>query len=129
MTMHGRTHLACTLAILAAFTASGCATSPGVGDLSPEQRSRLSDLEVHYETATRPHTVIEPIRSFTCHRNAWLPVQLTHEGAIETLKVKAVMKDADAISNAACNQSPSVDWLRNCWSSIVCTGDAIRYTD
>jgi uncharacterized protein YbjQ (UPF0145 family) len=42
------------------------------------------------------------------------------------VKLRAALLDADAVVNVLCNTS-SVDWVNNCWSSIICAGDAIRY--
>lgn len=46
---------------------------------------------------------------------------------MEGVKINAVLMDADAVINTAC-QNNGVDWGNNCWSSIVCVGEAIKFT-
>lgn len=103
----------------------GCASGPDLEGLSSTQRSKFEAMEVFRGPAPRPHTVIQPVKSFACLK-AYQHESMHEEGTIQGLKLKAARLDADAVSNAACQTRSGAEW-NDCWSSIVCTGDAIRY--
>ena len=129
----------CRLSTCAAFATaalSACATSY-VPDLSPKeveglttaQRGRLSVMKVYrsYENPPdQPHKVVASVKGISCHRNTYVYKQVTDEEAIYALKVRAALLNADAVFNLDCQASSGTDWVNNCWSSIVCVGDAIQ---
>tara|TARA_Y100000768_G_C23897013_1_gene643140 strand:- start:611 stop:997 length:387 start_codon:yes stop_codon:yes gene_type:complete len=47
------------------------------------------------------------------------------EEAYRELKLNAARVNADAIINVFCEDT-GVDWSRNCWTTMVCIGDAIK---
>ncbi|MCC5851940.1 MAG: heavy metal-binding domain-containing protein, partial [Alkalimonas sp.] len=46
------------------------------------------------------------------------------EKAINTLKAKAAVLDANAIINTKCSAAPLVN---NCWAAKVCSGTAVKW--
>jgi len=115
------------LALLGIALLAGCASNPDLGSLSSPQRARLASMKVFRGPVSQPHTVIDSVRGLACHRNAYRQQLLTEEEAIEGVKLKAALVDADAVANVACQRNSGTDWTNNCWASIVCVGDAIRY--
>ena len=115
------------IAVLAALAISGCASNPDVGSLSGDQRARFSSMEVLRGPTTRSHTILGSVKGLSCHRNAYQRQQLTEGEAIEGVKLRAALLDADAVVNVVCQTNSGADWVNNCWSSIVCVGDAVRY--
>lgn len=113
-----------TLAFLA-----GCATNPDVGALTSDQRARVASMEVVRGPTTRLHTILGAVKGLSCHRNAYQRQQLTEAEAIEGVKLRAASLNADAVINLVCQVNSGADWVNNCWSSIVCVGDAVRYKD
>ncbi len=115
-------------AILISTLMVGCATNPDVGSLSSSQRVKMISMEVLRGPTSRPHTVLGSVKGLSCHRNAYQTQLLTEKEALEGVKLKAALLNADAAVNVACQRNSGTDWLNNCWASIVCVGDAIRYT-
>jgi uncharacterized protein YbjQ (UPF0145 family) len=113
---------------LLAATLTGCTTNPDVGTLSSEQRARIVSMEVTRGPTTRPHAILGAVKGLSCHRNAYQGQQLTEAEAIEGVKIRAASLDADAVINLVCQVNSGADWANNCWSSIVCVGDAVRYS-
>lgn len=86
-------------------------------------------MEVVHGSITRSHTILGAVKGLSCHRNAYQRQQQTEAEAIEGVKLRAASLDADAVINLVCQTNSGTDWVNNCWSSIVCVGDAVRYKD
>lgn len=113
---------------LATFVVIGCASNPDVGTLSSTQRAKLASMEVFRGPQSRPYSILGPVKGLSCHRNAYQVQLLTEDEAIEGVRLKAALLEADAVVNVVCQRNSGTDWVNNCWSSIVCVGDAVRYT-
>lgn len=50
------------------------------------------------------------------------------EMAKQNMKIDAAKFSADAIINVMCEET-GVDMIHNCWESIQCRGDAIKFTN
>ena len=105
----------------------GCASNPDVGSLEGDQRARFSSMEVLRGPTAQSHPILGSVKGLSCHRNAYQRQQLTEGEAIEGVKLRAALLDADAVVNVVCQTNSGADWVNNCWSSIVCVGDAVRY--
>jgi hypothetical protein len=114
------------LVVVASLMVGGCATNPDVGTLSSAQRAKLASMEVFRGPVTRPHSVLGPVKGLSCNRNAYQVQLLTEDEAVEGVKLKAALLEADAVANLVCQRNSGTDWVNNCWASIVCVGDAIR---
>ena len=123
-------------AFLAAAGLYGCGTT-SVPYLSPKeeqslttvQRGRLNAMKVymsHEEPPDQPYKVIARVKGISCVLNPKEFKQATDEEAIHVMEVRAALLNADAVINADCQASSGTDWVNNCWSSVVCIGDAIR---
>jgi hypothetical protein len=49
------------------------------------------------------------------------------DAAREELKIKAAALNADAVASALCKEG-GIDMAHNCWKSIECRGDAIKWS-
>ncbi|HNW00594.1 MAG TPA: hypothetical protein PKH04_00865 [Burkholderiaceae bacterium] len=116
------------LALLASAFLVACASNPDVGSLSSSQRAKLASMEIIRGPVSQPHTIIGSVKGLSCHRNAYQQQLLTEDEAIEGVKLKAALLDVHAVANVACQRNSGTDWTNNCWASIVCVGDAIRYS-
>ncbi len=126
--MHIRTITWILAFLVSTMGLAGCASNPDVGSLSSEQRTRMSSIEMLRGPTSRPHTVLKSVKGISCHRNAYQQQLLTETEAIEGVKLKAALLDADAVVNTVCQTNSGTDWVNNCWASIVCVGDAVQYT-
>lgn len=114
-------------ALIATLCIGGCATNPDVGSLSSSQRAKMASMELFRGAASRPHTILGAVKGLSCHRNAYQGQLLTEDEALEGVKLQAALLDADAAANVVCQRHSGADWVNNCWASIVCAADAIRY--
>jgi uncharacterized protein YbjQ (UPF0145 family) len=71
--------------------------------------------------------VVKTVKGISCHRNAHQDKVLTSDEAIDGMKIKAAKLGADGIQNIACQRNDNIDFATNCWASIVCVGDAVRF--
>jgi uncharacterized protein YbjQ (UPF0145 family) len=65
----------------------------------------------------------------TCKRNLYASGAPSVEEARQGVKIRAAQLSANAVINMLCEHNQKVDWIRNCWQSIVCVGDAILIVD
>lgn len=115
------------LALIISGSLGACASNPGVGTLSSAQRSAYSTMKVHEGSTSQPYVILGQVKGLSCHRNAYKSQLLTSDEAIEGVKLRAALLDADAVVNMVCQKNSGTDWANNCWASIVCVGDAVRY--
>jgi hypothetical protein len=106
---------------------TGCAAHPSINSLTGEQRARLNTIQVALSNIDKPYVIVGKAEGLSCHRNAYAPLSTSETEAMQGVRINAVLMNADAVINVAC-QNNGVDWGNNCWSSIVCVGDAVKFT-
>lgn len=116
------------LFIVACLFLTGCAANPSINTLTGEQRARLNTIQVATGGIEKPFKTLGKAEGLSCHRNAHAPRSTSETEAMQGVRINAVLMDADAVINVAC-QNNGVDWGNNCWSSIVCIGDAIKFIE
>jgi uncharacterized protein YbjQ (UPF0145 family) len=121
------THTRIIGTLLVTLLLMGCASNPSIDSLSSEQRAKYGQIEVVSSSTSRPHTVLGAVKGISCHRNAYQSRLLTSDEAMEGVKLQAAQLQADAVINVACQKKSEVDWGNNCWASIVCVGDAVKF--
>ena len=114
------------LLLLSLFVVSCVSGSP---TLTQDQMKRLSNIEVYKEgeTPTKKYTTISEMSAADCSGapgggRVWGDA----EKAIQTLKMKAASKNADAIVNTNCG---SVPFVNNCWAAKKCDGVAVKWVN
>lgn len=113
--------------VLMAQLLVSCASNPRIDSLSSEQRARYNRIEVMQTTPPHDYKMLGAVKGISCHRNAYQSSTLTSDEATEGAKLHAAKLGADAIINLACQVKQETDWSNNCFSSIVCIGDAIQF--
>lgn len=117
------------LFVAAAAVLAGCASNPRIEDLSSQQRAKLSSIQLLSEAPSQRFDVLGQVSGLSCHRNAYQAMDTSDREALEGIKLRAVKLNADAVINLVCQKSSGADWTNNCWASIKCIGDAIRFND
>jgi len=112
---------------IAALLLIGCASNPRIEDMSSEQRSKLSQLEIFKGSIERPYKVIGTVSGLSCNRNKYQKQDISDEEALGGIRIRAVQLGADAVINTYCQTNSDTDWRNNCWASIKCIGDAVIY--
>lgn len=118
------------LLFVVAISLAGCAANPDIGSLSSAQRANLANLKVYQGDApVKNYEMIGTVKGLSCHRNAYKPIQmLSEEEAMQGVRMNAAKLGADAVVNTFCQNNSGTDLVNNCWASIVCAGDAVRFT-
>jgi len=116
------------LAIAAVLTVlTGCTSNPRIEDLQPQERAKLSSIAVLDGTPSREYEVIGSVTGLSCNRNKYQAQDVSDREALEGVKLKAVQINADAVINTFCQKTSDTDWRNNCWASVKCIGDAVRW--
>ena len=100
----------------------GCVA--GVPNLTPEQKSNLSRIEV-YKKDNEPnfkYTVLSTISAADCSGPGGSRLYGDEGKAIDILLAKAASLNASAIINVSCGSAPLVN---NCWAAKKCNGSAV----
>ncbi|MDX1538722.1 hypothetical protein [Arsukibacterium sp.] len=111
--------------LVSAVILGGCVS--GAPRLTAEQSEKLKTIEVlnSEQTTAKPYTVLKEISAADCSGAPYGGrVWGDAEKAIEALKAKAVVLDADAVINTKCSAAPLVN---NCWAAKVCSGIAVKW--
>jgi len=119
------------IVVLISAIVFGCSSGPSITDLTPEARAKISNMKVYRSAADLPkesYKVISPVEGLSCKRDAYSPSSANSPEALSNLKIKAAQQEADAVANVVCQQKSGADWKNNCWSTVVCAGDAIAIT-
>jgi hypothetical protein len=114
-----------TVAVLTVLT--GCMSNPRIEDLSPQQRAKLSSLTLLEGTPSREYEIIGPVTGLSCNRNKYQAPDVSDREALDGVKLKAAQLNADAVINTFCQKNSDTDWRNNCWASVKCIGDAVRW--
>jgi hypothetical protein len=104
-----------------------CASNPRIETLSAFQRSRLESMEIFKGGVQKEYAVLGTVSGLSCNRNKYQAQDITYDEALQGVKIKAVLMNADAVINTFCQKNSDTDWINNCWASIKCIGDAIKY--
>jgi len=106
---------------------AGCASNPNIGNLSSTQRAKMASIELLRGPTSRTYKIVGSVKGLSCNRNAMQMRPMTEAEALEGVKLRAVLLGADAVIDVKCQKHSETDWVNNCWASITCTGNAIKY--
>jgi hypothetical protein len=115
------------LIVAGACFISACAMNPRIDSLTPAQRSKLVNIEVFKSDIQKPYTVLGQVDGLSCNRNKYQAQDVTYDEAMQGIRIRATLLDADAVVNVFCQKNSDTDWANNCWASIKCIGDAVKY--
>ncbi|GKW25999.1 hypothetical protein PEC311524_35930 [Pectobacterium carotovorum subsp. carotovorum] len=104
---------------------SSCASNPRIENLSGEQRSKAINMAVYKNNPFPNATVIKTVDGLSCNRNKYQAQDISESEALEGVKIKAAMVNANAVVNTICQKNSDTDWINNCWASVKCIGDAV----
>lgn len=98
----------------------------GTQTISPELRRKAATIRILTpdDIGERELSVIREVSGLSCAVQAGASPSM--DAAREDLRVEAAKAGADALSAVICREG-DVDLGSNCWKTIRCTGDAIRW--
>lgn len=87
----------------------------------------MTDIEVYASSPKRPYTVLGEVTGLSCNRNLYQEEGTSEQEAMEGIKIRVVLLSGDAVINTLCQKNSDADWDNNCWASVSCIGDAIKF--
>lgn len=96
--------------------------------LSVEERRATLSLPIYNESQLqgKPYSIINMVEGISCKNKTWSPAA-TKTDAINQAKYWAKEQSADAIMNLQCEVPRGTTTTYNCWESITCTAQAIKF--
>ena len=117
------------ITIGASILLAGCMSNPRIEDFSPTDRAKLASIQVHQGAPDRSYEIIGPVSGLSCNRNKYQAQDISDAEALQGVKINAVLLGANAVINTFCQTNSDADWRNNCWASVKCIGDAVRFKD
>lgn len=110
-------------ALAATELLSGCAPTMNI---TSEMRRQAASTPIltSEQVGGRKYTIITEVVGRSCARQAGSDPSM--DAAREELKIKAAQVSADAVTSALCKEG-GVDMTHNCWKSVECRGDAVKW--
>ncbi len=99
-----------------------------VSSLPVEERRAVLSIPIYNESqlAGRAYSIINVVEGISCKNKAW-DHAATKTDAINQVKYWAHEQGADAILNVQCEVPRGTTTTYNCWESITCTAQAIKF--
>lgn len=113
------------LPFCALFLAS-CGLNPPVESLTPEQRAKVSTITVHEDNPWPQARRLSSVSGLSCNRNKYQEPDIDASEAIQGVKMRAALVNADSVVNTLCQKNADTDYVHSCWTSVRCVGDAVK---
>ncbi|MBN9430702.1 MAG: hypothetical protein J0H09_29775 [Burkholderiales bacterium] len=128
---HRRTAYLGLLVAAIAVATNGCASNPSVSSLTSLERQRVGEMVLLKagEISRDKYQLLGSVEGLACKKNAYASGPPSLEEAIQGVRIRAALLEADAVTNMVCEDKREVDWGRNCWQTVVCVADAIVVSD
>ena len=116
---------------LVALALTGCGTMvPNVkmDDMTVEHRRAVNALEIFNQNQLtgKTYSIITIVEGISCKNKVW-DAAATRTDALFQVKHWAREAGADAITNVQCDSPRGTTVTYNCWESITCTAEAIKF--
>lgn len=102
-------------------------SNPRIEDLSPKQRALASSIEIYKQAPDKSYSELGTVTGLSCNRNKYQAQDISEREALEGVKINAALKKADAVIYTLCQTNSDTDWRNNCWASVKCIGEAVKY--
>jgi hypothetical protein len=95
-------------------------------NIAPEMRRQAAATPIltSEQLSSRKYSILGEVVGSSCARQVGSDPSM--DAAREELKIKAAALNADAVTNSLCKEG-GIDLGQNCWKSIECRGDAIKW--
>lgn len=120
-----------TFVVLVAVLLTGCGAMVPVvkmEDIPPEQRRAVNEVAIYNQTQLigRKFKVLNIVEGISCKNKVWGHAA-TKSDAIFQVRYWAQQMGADGIANLQCDHPRGTTTSYNCWESITCTAEAIKF--
>lgn len=114
------------LLFICLFILFNSCSSPQIKDTQLRRKAAAIQILKVEEVKTRKYSIVKEVKGYSCGRQ--LGSDPSIDAARNKLRINAAKLDADAIINVICEET-GVSWVYNCWKTIECRGDAIKFTN
>lgn len=104
-----------------------CASNSRIENLSSEQRAKAASIQIFQDQPDRNFQIIGAVTGLSCNRNKFQEQDISDAEALQGVRIDAALMGADAVINTFCQTNSDTDWRNNCWASVKCIGDAVRF--
>ncbi len=116
---------------LVATSLTGCGAMVPVvkmENISPEQRRVVNEVAIYNQTQLigRKFKVINIVEGISCKNKVW-DHAATKSDAIFQARYWAQQMGADGVANLQCDHPRDTTTTYNCWESVTCTAEAIKF--
>ena len=120
-----------TLITLVAILVSGCGAMVPVvkmGDITLEQRRAVNEVVIYNQAQLigQKFKVLTIVEGISCKNKVW-DHAATKTDAIFQTRYWAQQMGANGIANLQCEVPRGTTTTYNCWESITCTAEAIKF--
>jgi hypothetical protein len=122
----------CALSVPSLLLLYGCGSmvpTVKMEEVPVEQRRAVNDVEIMNasQLAGRKFKVLNVVEGISCKNKVW-DAAATKTDAIFQARYWAKQQGADAVANLQCDVPRGTTATYNCWESITCTAEAIKFT-
>jgi uncharacterized protein YbjQ (UPF0145 family) len=104
-----------------------CATKSRIEERPATERQRVTGIVVFQGAADRPVVALGTVSGLSCNRDQYKAAEVTTDEAMAGLRIRAAQLGADAVTGVRCQTHSGIDYTNNCWASVTCTGDAVKF--
>lgn len=117
--------------IISTILLSGCSAfipQANMDDLSLDDRRKVQSMPIYNEAQLKDkkYKILNVVEGISCKNKLWNR-PATKTNSILQSKYWAYMMGADAILNIQCEKPRKTKTTYNCWESITCTAQAIKF--
>lgn len=97
-------------------------------ELNAETKRAVDNVTIYNEQqlSGKDYSIINIVEGISCKNKTWDPAA-TKTDAIFQARYWALQIGADGITNIQCDQPRGTTTTYNCWESITCTAEAIKF--
>lgn len=99
-----------------------------MSDISAQERHALANVAIYNQTQllNKKFKIINIVEGISCKNKTWDPAA-TRSDAIHQARYHAMKMGADGITGLNCEYPRGTSTSTNCWESITCTAEAIKF--
>jgi len=108
---------------------AGCMSNPRIETISSAQRAAVNQVRILDATPAGNYESLGTVSGLSCNRNKFQAPNISHDEALEGVRIQAAQRGANAVMNLVCQTNSDTDWRNNCWASVKCIGDAVKVNE
>lgn len=126
--MHIKNHIGLWLAITLLAGCGAMVPVVKMENIPPEQRRVVNEVAIYNQTQLigRKFKVMNIVEGISCKNKIW-DHAATKSDAIFQARYWAQQMGADGIANLQCDHPRGTTTTYNCWESVTCTAEAIKF--